>query len=115
MDPPLAQSDMEVIREAVMLRDPPEPLVLTTERKHEKNEHLDYLVNEVVKWNREQGPKWCYVPFYVRPHQINAGLTRDMVNDFQRLSQVCKVSYRLENITDEIWGYEVRVYVLPTK
>jgi len=111
MDQPLSKASMEVINEAIMLRDPPSPLILTKEAGHEKNEHLELVVKAVSEFGRQPGLENRHVPLYARPHQISSSLARDMINDFSQLGRVWKFSYRLERMTDEIWGYELRVYV----
>ncbi|MDB9801270.1 hypothetical protein OAB94_02715 [Flavobacteriaceae bacterium] len=110
----IPKKDMDVIKEAVMTRDPPQPLVLTKKHdyKHEKNIHLDYVVEYIAKLNRSPGENLQNrVPVYVRPHQINSSIAGNMAIEFGKLEKIWKVEYNLERVTDEIWGYEMRIYV----
>ena len=108
--PPLSRPVMKLVDEAVKLRVPPRPLTLSETEEHKTNHHLEFIVNEVNKLNRKQGPAWKYAPVYIRPHQLSEKLAREMTGDFKRLTNVCKIDYQLERITDEIWGYRMHVY-----
>ena len=102
---------MDLVEESIRLRVPPRPLVLTEMKKHETNTHLDNIAQAVSKFKRPQGHPAARVPIYIRPHQLSAKLTKSIVTDFRRLDHVWKVDYTLERITDEIWGYQMNVYV----
>jgi len=121
MHDPVPKPTMAVIKEAVMLRDPPHPLILTTksEEKYaemERNKHLDYLVNYVRDFGREKDiGKAVAVPVYIRAQQISRKLTSDLAAQLSGLSRICKVEYKLERITDQIAGYEIKIYVDTSK
>lgn len=102
---------MGLIEESIRVRVPPRPLTLTEMKKHERNPHLDAIVKAVNDFGRQKGSPAVRVPVYVRPHQLSAKLSRDIVRDFRSLQNVWKVDYTLERITDEIWGYQMNVYV----
>lgn len=113
MDPPVPKDTLDVINEAILLRDPPHDLILTNEDVGiERNDELDYIVEQVAQLEREPGQnKFKRVPLYLRPDLITSKLASNIARDFERLTKVWKVSYRLERITDEIWGYEMLVWV----
>jgi len=103
---------MKTIDTAISRRIPPRPLILTNEGGgHERNKHLDHVSAKVSEFKRAQGPSKQYVPLYVRPHQLNEGLASMMVSNFRRLDRIWKVDYDLENITNDIWGYRVKIFV----
>ena len=113
MHEPVSKNNMDVIREAILTRDPPHDMVLTNEYdyKYEKNEHLDHIVNEIENLDRTPGELHRYVPIYVRPYQIDVDLSSKMAYQLSGLKRVWKVDYALERITDEVFGYELRIYV----
>lgn len=102
---------MGLVNEAIKMRVPPRPLVLTEMEAHKKNHHLEKLCKAVADFKRKQGDPRDNAPVYIRPHQLSDKRIDRMISDFQRLRNVCKVDYKLERITDEIWGYRMNVYV----
>lgn len=109
--PPIPKRVMHLVEEAIKLRVPPRDLTLTKQEDHKTNKHLEYVKTAVAKLKRTPGPPHLTAPIYVRPHQIGSKLASNMVQDFTRLKNVWKVDYKLERITDEIWGYRVTVHV----
>ena len=109
----IPKNNMNIIREGTMFRDPPHKLVLTDEHNynHEKNKHLDHIVEKINSLNRKSGSSKRYVPIYVRPHQIDENIAERIAYGLKNLNRVWKVSYELERITDIIHGYEMRIYV----
>ena len=110
----ITNKDMNVMKEATMMRDPPHPLTLSegSHKEREKNEHLDYIVSYIANIKRPKGKNVASrVPIYIRPHQINKDISHQMAYELANLRRVWKVSYSLEKITDEIWGYEMLVFV----
>lgn len=106
--PPAVMKDINV---AISRRIPPRPLILTKTHDHVHNKQLDYIVANIGQLKRPPGPKSQYVPLYVRPHQLTDNVANRMVDEFGRLNRIWKVEYDLESITDEIWGYRVKVFV----
>lgn len=109
--PPIPKQVMDVINEATLLRIPPQPLVLTKKRVTIRNEHLDYIVKDIERLNRPSAPKDQAVPIYIRPHQIDENLAHQIATELRGKNRVWKVSYELENITDDLYGYRVMIYV----
>lgn len=109
--PSIPKPVMHLVNEAIKLRVPPRDLTLTKQQGHEINKHLELVKTSIAKLNRAPGPPHLTAPVYVRPHQIGSKLASNMVQDFTRLKNVWKVDYKLERITDEIWGYRVTVHV----
>lgn len=115
--PDVPRPVMGLVEEAIKLRVPPRPLVLTASHDaHTTNKHLDRVVQGVRKLNRApasspQVSPNAFVPVYVRPHQLSADVANRIISDFTRLEHVYKVDYHLESITDDIWGYQMQVYV----
>lgn len=109
--PFISKKLMNHVEEVIKLRVPPKPLYLKEHHKREKNKHLDALCEGIAQLKREPGPPYQRVPVYVRPHQINAVQGSKILTDFKKLDRIWKVDYQLENITDEIWGYRMLVYV----
>lgn len=111
--PPVDRGIMEEMTEKTLRRLPPEPLVLSAanDDRHRHNSHLDYVSRSVASLNRPKGSVHNRVPVYVRSHQINAALAKRIAADFKRLDRVWRVDYKLERITDRIFGYRMDVYV----
>lgn len=112
MHKPIDTKTMAVMLETTMYRDPPHDLLLDNDH-HEEHENNKYLDKIVKKINGKEKVNSQYVPIYVRPHQLDKGMVRDIVRDFKRLQLIWKIDYKLERITNEIWGYRVRVHVNP--
>lgn len=106
---------MQVVNEAVSRRVPPRDLVLTpgAGEAHKWKSHplLDRLVADVASFKRAKGPATQYVPVYVRPHQLTRESVAHIGADMRKLDRVWKVDYQLEEITDEIFGYRMAIYV----
>jgi hypothetical protein len=109
--PFISKKLMDHVEEVIKLRVPPQPLYLKEHHKRGKNKHLDALCEGIAQLKREPGPPYQRVPVYVRPHQINAVQGSKILTDFKKLDRIWKVDYQLENISDEIWGYRMLVYV----
>lgn len=110
--PPPSKQVMEHISERVLLRVPPRPLAVTDKGQWEtKNPHLDTIVEAVKKFDRPMGSPAIKVPVYVRPHQLSAQLAKEIIRDFRKRERIWKVDYVLERITDDMYGYEMNVYV----
>ena len=114
--PDVPRPVMGLVEEAVKLRVPPRPLVLTkSHEEHKTNKHLDRVVQGIKKLNRAPvrtgiTPN-AFVPVYIRPHQLSTDVANRIITDFTRLEHIYKVDYHLEEITDDIWGYQMKVYV----
>ena len=106
---PLGKNEMDIIKEAVMYRDPPHDLIITNEKAKKPNAHLEKISKKINKLGRSGTNN--FVPIYVRPHQIDERVTRDIIRDLQRVSDVWKVEYSLEMVTDQVWGYEMKIYM----
>jgi len=115
LHPPVDRAIMAEMAEKTLRRLPPLPLILTpglpenAKRRH--NSHLELICKTIAKLNRPKGKMHQRVPIYVRPHQINSVLAKRIADDFTRLKRVWKVDYKLEQITDGIFGYRMQVYV----
>jgi len=102
---------IEVIEEAISRRMPPDELVLTEGKKFkETNHYLDKIVKEINGLNRPIGSPHLYAPVYIRPHHMNEANTQAIIRDLKAKENVWKFSYTLEKITDEVWGFEARIY-----
>lgn len=113
LDPPVSSDTMDLIKETNFLRDPPHDLVLSKEydKSIERNEHLDYVCEQVAKYRRQPGDELKRVSVFVRPTHLNAKLATDIAWDVKKLTKVWKVDYRLERVTDELYGYEMRFFI----
>lgn len=108
--PFLSKKIMGHVEEIIKLRVPPRPLQLDRHHKG-KNKHLEALCKGVADLKRDPGPPFQRVPIYVRPHQISAVQASKILTDFKQLERVWKVEYQVENISNDIWGYRMLVYV----
>lgn len=114
MHPPVSRELMAEMKEQTLRRLPPEPLVLSPLAKDAKRRHyspLDHIVRSIDALNRPPGNPHHYAPVYVRPHNLQMPLARQIAADLTAKQRVWKVEYRLEEITDSIYGYAVRVFV----
>lgn len=109
--PDVPKPVMGIIEEAIKLRVPPRPLVLSKRGEHRTNKHLDRVVQGIARLKRPLPTQNVCVPVYMRPHQLNARVADQIVSDFTQLEHICKVDYVCEQITDDIWGYQMQVYV----
>lgn len=112
---PIPPVVMQRVREVIKTRVPPKQLLLTKEgrRRHPvSNKYLDMVSQTVREWKRKpQGGGFAYpCDVYVRPHQLSDRAVVAMLRDFKALDRVYKVDYKLESITDELYGYRVLIY-----
>lgn len=114
--PEIPQPVMERMREAVALRMPPRPLLLSekvVEKYHpKKNKELDFLVETVhnTRSNPNARPTQDPVSFYVRDYQLNSSIMSNLQGEFVELKDIVKIEYDLESVTNEVYGYRVHVY-----
>lgn len=112
LHPEPSKQVMNIVNVAISRRIPPRPLFLKENPNHPStNSHLDKICNTINNLGRPSGISTNYVPLYVREHQLNNNITQRIINDFKSLNRVWKVDYYLESITDEIWGYRVKIFV----
>jgi hypothetical protein len=64
----------------------------------------------IARVNKTNFKPEIHVPVFLRPHQIVKQLGEMMIADFKRLPRVKGLTYMLEEITDEIWGYKLLIY-----
>lgn len=111
---PVSKPVMDEMVEATLRRIPPEPLILSPLAKDAKRHHnstLEYICKEVDGFKRPTGNLHQKVPVFIRPHQLSKQLAAHIVNDFRRVGNIWKVDYKLEEISDKIFGYRMNVYV----
>lgn len=102
----------DIIDEAISRRIPPDPLILDKDKIFkETNHHLDRICDAINKLQRPKGSKHNYAPVYVRPHLLNDKVVQNIIRDLKKKEHVSEVSYMMEKITNDIWGFEVRIYV----
>jgi len=110
----------KIVDEAILVRQPSYPLVLSERTSHPAtNADLDYVVRTVGK-NTQHATTGLLgqsvrgiikVPMYVRPGNINAEIARHNAKDFKRLKHVVKVEYDMEEATDRVYAYRVVAHV----
>lgn len=114
MHPNVSKPVMDEMVEATLRRIPPEPLILSPLAKDAKRHHnsiLEHICKEVEGFKRPAGNLHQKVPVFIRPHQLSKQVAAHIVNDFRRVGNIWKVDYKLEEITDKIFGYRMNVYV----
>jgi hypothetical protein len=102
---------MEITEEAILKRIPPNHLILDQIVEGKTNSVLTKVSESVSKMKRRQGPLHQNVAIYIRPHQLSTMLGDRMIADFRTLDRVWKVTYDHEQITNDIWGYRMQIYV----
>ena len=105
--PTIPEDVMEVINETILKRIPPKPLALEKSNHSKSNSVLDHVLGSVKRVNFNTD---VMVPIFIRPHQLVKALGDAMVMDFKRMDRVVGLRYALEEITDDIWGYNLSVY-----
>lgn len=106
--PSIPENVMEVINDTILKRIPPKALALDKSSNHSKtNSVLDHVLGSVKKMDFKTDVS---VPIFIRPHQLVKALGDAMVMDFKRMDRVMGLKYELEEITDDIWGYNLSVY-----
>ncbi len=112
--PPVTAEIMAEIEELTLRRIPRDPLVLsplpTTARMHH-NSKLDLICKSISKLGRKQGSIHDKVSVFIRPHQLLPGVTERIISDFTERERIWKTEYHLEQITDDMFGYRMEVYV----
>lgn len=114
IQPYVSKQLMNEISEGVLRRIPPEPLILSPLAKDAKRHHnsiLEHICKSVDDFKRPTGNLNQKVPVFIRPHQITKQLANQIVSDFRKIGNIWKVDYKLEEITDKIFGYRMNVYV----
>lgn len=113
--PPLSRAAMKTIDAAIAKRVPPRPLILSENRdtsRRQKHSVLEKLRAKVAEFKRPPGSPHIYAPVYFRPHHLEMeNMAARLIGDVSRLTRIWKVEYKLEEITDDLWGYRVRFYV----
>ena len=109
--PFVSEPIMREMREKVLRRVPPEPLVLTKVNGGHKNKYLDHIVRSVQDLHRPHGNPHNRVPVYVRTHQINEAQARRIAAGFAQKDRIWKVDYVMEPVTDDMFAYRMNVYV----
>ncbi len=111
--PPVTAQVMAQIEEFTLRRIPRDPLILTevpsSSRRHH-NSKLDFVCKSIAKLGRRQGSLYEKVPVYIRSHQLLPGVVERIVDDFTARDRIWKVTYVLEEITNDLWGYRLEVY-----
>lgn len=110
--PPIPPRVMSRMREAVALRIPAKDLTLSENPQHPKrNKHLDTLIADVqITRKNDLEPYQDPVSFYVKDYQLTPVVVGPMMKEFATLKRIVKVDYKLESVTNEDYGYNVRVY-----
>lgn len=114
VQPPYSKEILIEMEKKTLRRLPPMPLILTpvgNDSKRHFNYHLDFICKSINSLNRSPGSLHHKALVFVRGHQLSTELCRDIVSDFTRLDKIWKVEYKLEEITDFIWGYRMDVFV----
>jgi hypothetical protein len=116
--PPLTDKIIQGIREAAAIDVPADPVVL--DRKcfsgeeddpKSQNTYLDQIVSAIDRLQRKKPEKHVTAPIFIREHHLTGKLVQEIIRDFTKLDRVYRVSYHLERITNEMWGYRVEVHV----
>lgn len=105
---------MDKVNEAILRRLPPYPLILSPLAKDAKRHHnsvLEHVCKSINGLKRPNGNVHMKVAVYIRPHQLTREIGIQMTSEFTRLNRIWKVEYKLEEITDLIFGYKMDVYV----
>lgn len=107
---------MEVIKDGVSIRVPPEPLILTNKTFKDDhtahNEHLEYIKQKVRDMNRRKAVgnnKMAKVNIYIRDYQINQKIAERVVEDIRKLPSIVSVDYYRELYTDKFYGYNMQI------
>jgi hypothetical protein len=114
VQPYVNKNVMDEMVEATFRRIPPEPLILSPLAKDAKRHHnsvLEHVCKSVEDFKRPSGDLRRKVPIFIRPHQLSKQLAYQIVNDFRKIGTLWKVDYKLEEITDKIFGYRMNVYL----
>lgn len=114
IQPNVSKQVMEEMTEATLRRIPPEPLILSPLAKDAKRHHnsvLEHICKSVEEFKRPTGNLNQKVPVYIRSHQLSKELANRIVSDFRKIGNIWKVDYKLEEISDKIFGYRMNVYV----
>lgn len=107
--PPVPAKTLDLINEATLSRVPPRKLVLSEDSPLPvRNKELDRLA---AAFNQPKGPS-VPVPIYMCPHQLNARIVDRMMSDFRQVPELSHITYDLEPITDDFYGYRVLFHVL---
>ncbi len=114
VQPNVSEPIMKQMEELTLRRLPPEPLILSplakdARRRH--NSHLEYICKSINSLNRPTRDAHQKVPVYVRSHQLNRQVADRIISDFTGANRIWKVEYKLEEITDAIFGYRMNVWV----
>ena len=124
--PKVSPTLAKLVNEAILVRQPPLPLTLTSGGQHPaQNEHLEFIKNYVADLKRTSRPSTSTnligvngnyrgvieVPVYIRPENLSAKLARATASEFQRLEHVVSVNYDLEEATDNVYCYRLMVSV----
>jgi hypothetical protein len=107
--PPMPPAVQEAVRAAVALRPPHRDLVLDTPRTA-REPLLDRFVAGVQALKRPRTVAGS-VDFYARPHHLNDRMVGQMIRDAQTATRVVDAAYEVENITNDGWGYRIRLFV----
>ena len=105
---------MDEMEQKTLRRIPPMPLILNPvgqNSSRHRNSVLDRICKSMNGLNRVPGSVHRKVPIYFRPHHLSYEIGQNIIHDFQRLDRIWKIDYKLEEITDSIWGYRMTVYV----
>ena len=109
--PGLPRNVINVINEATLLRVPPNDLKITSKAiAPTRNKLLDMVVKKVG--NRSSAAAaGVQLPVYIRPHQLNYELAQRMAEELSSHPHITKVDYRLEQVTDQVYGYRMMIHV----
>jgi hypothetical protein len=114
MHPAIPRDVYTVMNEATKIRVPPNDLILTKEpeEQHAQNQYLDQLVSSVSEMGRTPGAPHNKVPVYMRPYHLSSRLIGQMTREIEtQRPRIWKVTYDLEHVTDDVYGYKVCFYV----
>jgi hypothetical protein len=109
--PPIPRAVMAHIEEGIKVRVPPAPLTLTAAMDHPKD---DARLNKLVEFTQSLGriPAHGIKPasIFVRPAHLTDQNIGNMIRDIRSIPEIYKVDYKLETMTDDLWGYKVDIY-----
>lgn len=116
MHEPVPKPILNVIKDSVSIRVPPEHLMITSESDVEskvKNKDLEYISNAISKLNRSynQSDTVVSVPLYIKDYQIDRNQAKKIVSEMQRLEHIVAFEYYEEKYTDKFYGYCAQVKV----
>jgi hypothetical protein len=113
--PPVPETTMAIIKDAIAFVNPTRPLVLDRSKPMAgKDRHplWDKFVGAVASFKRKQGNKAKgSVDLIARPHQFDENLINVLIGKAAQLDRIWAADYVIERVTNAIYNYRVMLYV----